>query len=125
MNNAKDIISAFYQGHMAASQCWEMLRELRKPKPKNEPEITAPPSKTYETLNEAELKAIELIQPISFGASGGARRFAHQSKDMKEMTARQREYLRLLVFKYRRQIFGAKNADARAKAYIQRMVNNG
>jgi len=124
MNSAPEIFQAFYRGEITLAQCWDELNGLRlaKSRPMNEPEIKTPPSKVYEPLNEAELKAIVHLQGLSFGASNGARRFAHQVKDMKELTARQREYLRLLVYKYRRQIFGKKNADARAKAYLQRMM---
>jgi hypothetical protein len=123
MNTATEIIQAYRRGDITLSECWNRLNGLRlsRSRPKNEPEITTPPSKVYEPLNEAELKAIEFLQKVTFGAAGGARRFTSQALDMKEMTARQREYLRLLVFKYRRQIFGKKNADARAKAYVERM----
>lgn len=126
MNTAKEILTAYYAGEISLSECWNQLNGLRlsKSKPANEPEIKAPPSKVYEPLNEAELKAIECLQGVSFGVSNGAKRFAHQVKDQKELTARQREYLRLLVFKYRRQIFGKKNTDARAKAYIERMTKH-
>jgi ribonuclease HII len=47
-------------------------------------------------------------------------RFAMQVKDAKELTQRQREYLQLLVWRHRRQIFHT-DTDARAKSYIERM----
>jgi len=123
MNTASEIIKAFRDGHLSISQCWDALNGLRlaKSKPANEPEIKTPPSKVYELLNSHELKAIEHLQHVSFGAASGARRFAHQVKDAKELTGRQREYLRLLVFKYRRQIFGKQNTDGRANEYIAKM----
>jgi hypothetical protein len=123
MNTAPEIIKAFREGSITISECWNRLNGLRlaKSRPANEPEIVTPPSKVYEPLNSHELKAIAYLQGVSFGASRGAGRFAHQVKDAKELTGRQREYLRLLVFKYRRQIFGKKNADARAKEYVKEM----
>jgi hypothetical protein len=123
MNTASEIIRSFRDGQISLSECWDMLNGLRlsRSKPHDEPVLETPPSKVYEPLSDAELKAIEHLQGVSFGAASGARRFAHQVKDAKELTARQREYLRLLVYKYRRQIFGAHDTDTRAKAYIERM----
>jgi hypothetical protein len=125
MNTAPEIIRAFRDGHISLSQCWDALNGLHMShsRPKNEPEIKTPPSKIYESLNDAELKAIERLQGVSFGAANGAGRFARQVKESKELTARQREYLRLVVYKYRRQIFGKKDTEARAKAYLKRMTS--
>jgi hypothetical protein len=121
MNEPTEILQAFQRGEMTLAECWERLKVVRKPKPHDEPELLTPPSKVYEPLNEAELKMISEFDSVSFGASNSMKRFARQVRGKKELTARQREYLRLLVWKYRRQIFGKKNADPRAKAYIETM----
>lgn len=120
MNTASEILAAYRKGEISEAECWERLSIVSKPRPHDEPELVAPPSKVYEPLNQSELKAIEFMQRVHFGASNSAKRFAHQVKDAKELTARQREYLRLLVHKYRRQIFRT-DYDARAKAYTQKM----
>jgi hypothetical protein len=121
MNTPTEILQAFQRGEITLAETWERLKVIREHKPHDEPELQAPPSKIYEPLNDAELNVISNLDRVSFGASNSARRFAEQIKEAKELTARQREYLRLLVYKYRRQIFGKKNTDARAKAYIERM----
>ena len=121
MNTASEIMKAYQKGDISLSECWDRLSVIRKPRPHDEPELVAPPSKVYEPLNEHELKAIECLQRVYFGASNSAKRFAHQVRDAKELTARQREYLRLLVYKYRRQIFKTKDRDERARAYIEGM----
>jgi hypothetical protein len=121
MNTPTEILQAYRRGEITLAETWERLKIIRKPKPHDEPELKAPPSKIYEPLNDAELNVISNLDRVSFGASNSARRFAEQIKEAKELTARQREYLRILAWKYRRQIFGKKNTDARAKAYIERM----
>jgi hypothetical protein len=121
MNTPTEILQAYRRGEITLAETWEMLKIIRKPKPHDEPELQTPPSKRYEPLNEAELKIISEFDSVSFGAANSMKRFAQQARGKKELTARQREYLRLLVYRYRRQIFGKKNADAKAKAYIERM----
>lgn len=121
MNNADDILRAYRKGEITLADCWEQLKVTKRPKPHDEPELIAPPSKVYEPLNDAELKMISEFDSVSFGASNGLKRFARNVRGQKELTARQREYLRLLVWKYRRQIFGKKSADQKAKAYIETM----
>lgn len=121
MNTATEIMQAYRDGNISEAECWEQLKIIRAPKPHDEPDLTTPPSKVYEPLNKYELKAIEYLQRVSFGASNSMKRFAHQVKDAKELTGRQREYLRLLVWKYRRQIFKHFDKDKSAKAFIEAM----
>lgn len=124
MNTAPEIIQAFTHGEISLSQCWEMLKNLRPRKANDNIVLTVPPSKVYEPLNKYELKAIEHLQGVHFGAASSARRFIRQVKEAKELTARQREYLQLLTYKYRRQIFGKRDTDQRAKAYVERMKDH-
>lgn len=122
MNDALSILTAYRKGEIGLSECWDLLRGVPNISPKrNEPKIQAKPSRVYEPLNAAELRAIEFLQRVNFGVWNSASRFVHQIKDAKELTARQRDYLRLLVYKFRRQIFRKPDRDARAKTYIERM----
>jgi hypothetical protein len=119
--NMDEILQDYRDGKITIAECWERLKVIRQPKPHNEPELTTPPSRVYEPLNEMELGAIKHLQGVHFGASNGMKRFARQSKDAKELTARQREYLRLLIWRFRRQVFRTRNPDASARTYISKM----
>jgi hypothetical protein len=121
MNEATEILQLFQKGEITLAECWERLKVIRKPRPHDEPQLVTPPSKVYEPLNEAELKILSEFSSVSFGAGSSMKRFARQTQGATQLTARQREYLRLLVYKYRRQIFGKKDADKPAKAYIEKM----
>jgi hypothetical protein len=116
-----EILENYRNGKITLAECWEMLRTYRAPKPHDEPELTEPPSRVYEPLNEVELEVIAHLDRVSFGAANSMKRFARQIRGAKELTARQREYLRLLLWKYRRQFFSNRDADRRAKACIEKM----
>lgn len=120
MNTSFDILAKYRNGEISISECWNLMAGIRQAKTKTEIVLTQPPSKNYEALNECELEAIRNLQSVHFGMSRGAKRFAHQIKDCKELTARQREYLRGLVFKYRRQLW-RDNPDGNAKSFCSRM----
>lgn len=122
MNNTKDeIMDRYHRGEISESQCWELLALLNQGRVSDmEYELTAPPSKVYEKLNDWELHAIEKLQGVGYGMNRSAKRFAHQIKDSQELTARQREFLRLLVWRYRRQLW-KRDQDQKAKAYLDYM----
>lgn len=118
----EEILSAYRAGKLTEAQCWEQLRSIRSPK-KGEIVLTEPPSKTYENLNASEIEALLfLAQHVSFGAASSAKRFVRQMQGAMQMTSRQREYLRQLVYKYRRQIWSKASADHQAKAFCEKMA---
>lgn len=120
-----EILQNYRDGKITLAECWNELRAIRKSKPKGEPEISPPVVKeslVYLPCNDMEIKAIERLQSVHFGMSRGAKRFVSQIKDKKELTKRQSEYLRLLVWKYRRQLW-RKDYDVRAKAWMQGMMH--
>ena len=123
MNTVYEILEAYARGEISVSQCWDQLAGIREDKGRSKTDIvlTAPPSKIYEPLNKYEVEAIRCLQGVHFGASRAAGRFAHDVKDQTELTARQREFLRGLVWRYRRQVFGGTDYDQRAQSFIERM----
>lgn len=120
--NAAEIRAAYENKEISEAEYWNRLAALQERAPKkHDIVLTEPPSRVYYPLNQAERDAVSALQNVSFGISNGARRFAHQIKDADQLTARQREYLRGLVLKFRRQLFG-KDADHKAAALVERMT---
>lgn len=121
--SADEILQEYYDGKLSVAECWSRLAQIRIPLQEHGPQITTPKQKpplVYLPINDHERKAIAKLQSVHFGMARGAKRFVQQIKEATELTARQKEYLRVVVFKYRRQLFG-QNYEARAKVFLEEM----
>lgn len=121
MRTATEILQAYRRGELTLSQCWQELASIRVVPSKDGPIIQAPPSKIYLPLNRYEIKAIEILQKVSFGMDRSGKRFIDQISSKTELTARQKEFLQLLIYKYRRQIFRHDDQSMKARSFIRNM----
>ena len=116
-----EILERYKSGKISEGECWELLGNIRLPKKEYVmPDRPKETPKVYKPISEGESKVIEALQRVHFGMSSSAKRFSRDIRNAKELTDAQRDFLKLLILRYRRQLFRAENPDNRAKEFIRK-----
>ena len=105
MKDFQDIRDQYDRREITLAQYWDLLKEVAKQeKRKDDYTLKEPPRGPDMPLTVREKDVIKKMQSVSFGSFGPHRKFIKQIEKVGELTARQKEYLRKLFFRYRRQL---------------------
>lgn len=116
-----EIMQAFQNGKISEGEVWNLLKKLKPVKQQEEKKLHEKSDLPKEHLNKYEIEIIERFQSVRFGSARGAARFTRDIRNSTELTPRQKEYLRLLTHRYRRQLFRIGDPDLSAKSFIEKM----